>query len=137
MSFLATLLAGAASGGLLGILGQVGVGALEEFRAGREHKRKLEEMKALQEIKVEDAAWRAFEASQAASKVPDNVSPWCANAITLFRPSLTVLFFGLAATAYFNAPDNVRADTVSEINACAFGLAYWWFGSRYQARLRK
>jgi hypothetical protein len=136
VSFL-SILTGAASGGLLGLVGQLGVGALEEFRAGREHSRKLAEMRALQEMKVEDSAWRAFEASQAASKVPDNVSPWCANTITLVRPGLTVLFFGLAATAYFNAPDTVRADTLSEINACAFGLAYWWFGSRYQARLKK
>lgn len=137
MSFLSTLLTGAASGGLLGIVGQFGVGLLEEFRATRESQRKIAEMKALAEIREGEAAWKAFEASQAASRPPESVSPWCANVITLFRPGLTLLFFGLAGYAFAVSPDSTRAEYVSEINACAFGLAYWWFGSRYQQRISK
>lgn len=136
MSFFSAI-ANMATGGLVGIIGQLGVCALEEWRAGRESARKIAEMKALAEIKAEEAAWNAFAASQKASEAPANVPAWCAATITLFRPGLTLLFFGLAAYAFAVATDATRAETLGEINSCAFGLAYWWFGSRYQARLRQ
>lgn len=132
MSFITSIL----SGGVLGVVGQLGVGFLEEWRAGREHDRKLAEMKLAGELKADAAAWDAFAASQKASEVAANVPAWCAAVITLFRPFLTVLFFGLAAYAFAVATAAQRSTTLDDVNACAFGLAYWWFGSRYQARLR-
>lgn len=129
------ILTSAASGGILGLVGQGLVGWLEIYRADRESARKIAEMKALAEIKVEETAWQAFAASQKASEPPANVPPWCAAIITLFRPFLTLLFFGLAAYAFATSAPAARDAMLSEVNACAFGLAYWWFGSRYQQRL--
>ena len=129
------LLSSVASGGLLGLLGQGLVGWLEIYRADKESARKIAEMRALAEIKVEEAAWAAFAASQKASEAPANVPPWCAAIITLFRPFLTLLFFGLAAYAFATSGPAARESMLSEVNACAFGLAYWWFGSRYQKRI--
>lgn len=136
MSGFFSLLSSVASGGVLGLLGQGLVGWLEIYRADKESARKIAEMRALAEIKTEEAAWNAFAASQKASEAPANVPAWCAAIITLFRPALTLLFFGLAAYAFATASADVRASMISEVNACAFGLAYWWFGSRYQSRLR-
>ena len=135
MSGVLSFLSSIASGGVLGLLGQGLVGWLEIYRADKESARKIAEMRALAEIKTEEAAWHAFAASQKASEPPANVPAWCAAIITLFRPFLTLLFFGLAAYAYATSPADLRAGMVSEVNACAFGLAYWWFGSRYQQRI--
>lgn len=121
---------------MLGLIGQGLVGWLEIYRADKESSRKIAEMRALAEIKTEEAAWHAFAASQKASEPPANVPPWCAAIITLFRPFLTLLFFGLAAYAFATAAPAARDSMLTEINACAFGLAYWWFGSRYQSRVR-
>lgn len=134
MSFL-SLLSSVASGGLLGLVGQGLVGWLEIYRADKESARKIAEMRALADIRVEEAAWNAFAASQKAGEAPANVPPWCAAVITLFRPFLTLLFFGLAAYAFATAAPAAREGMLAEVNACAFGLAYWWFGSRYQSRL--
>lgn len=130
-------LSGIAGGGLLGLAGQALVGWLEMKRLDADSRRRIAEAQAFADIKSEESAWTAFAASQKASEVPVNVPAWCAAIITLFRPFLTLLFFCLAWYAFGSVSEADRANVVSEVFACAFGLAYWWFGSRYQARLRK
>lgn len=132
-SFLTSIL----SGGFLGVIGQLGIGVLDEWKAGRESARKIAEMKALAEIKAEEAAWNAFAASQKASEMPAGAPPWALCVQILWRPFLTLLFFGLATYGFTQAEPERKAELMGEVFACAFGLAYWWFGSRYQQKLRK
>lgn len=133
---LLSILGNVASGGLLGILGQVAVGFLETWRADKESKRKIEEMKALSSIRVEESTWAAFGEAQKSAAAPDNAPPWAAAVITLTRPALTLLLVLFAAYVYISAVPEVRADMSGEITACAFGAVWFWFGSRYQSRVR-
>ena len=130
------LLLNAAGGGLLGIVGQLAVGWFEIKRADAESRRRIAEMEALSKIRVEEAAMRAFEASQSAGKPSGNEPGWAAAVLTLARPVLTLLLVGFAVYVYSSASGEVRSDMTGEITACAFGAVWWWFGSRYQARIK-
>lgn len=134
---LLSLAASVFSSGALGLLGQLGVAALDEWKAGRESARKIAEMRAVAEIKADEAQWAAFTESQKSAQAPANAPSWAAAVQVVWRPFLTLLFFGLATYGFAVAAPERRQETLVEINACAFGLAYWWFGSRYQQKLRK
>ena len=124
------LASNALGGGALGIVLRISNGLFEEFRAGRDHARKLEEAKVLAGIAADAAAWTAFTASQQAATVPSNVSPWCANIITLFRPFITLTLVVVATAVYFRSTGLDRAPTVDQLNFAAFNCVGWWFGDR-------
>ena len=124
------LVSNALGGGALGVLLRIGNGFFEEFKAGRDHARKLEEAKVLAGIAADAAAWAAFTASQQAATVPANVSPWCANVITLFRPFITLMLVVIATAVYFRSAGLDRAPMVEQINFAAFSAVGWWFGDR-------
>jgi len=124
------LVSNALGGGALGVLLRIGNGFFEEFKAGRDHARKLEEAKVLAGIAADAAAWAAFTASQQAATVPANVSPWCANVITLFRPFITLTLVVIATSVYFRSAGLDRAPMVEQINFAAFNCVGWWFGDR-------
>jgi hypothetical protein len=124
------LLTNALGGGALGVLLRIGNGFFENYKAGQDHKRKLEEAKAMAEIASDKAKWDAFTASQQAATPPDNISPWAANTITLFRPVITLLLLVLVTIVFFRVTVSEQADMIDEIQFCAFNCIGWWFGDR-------
>ena len=114
----------------LGVLLRIGNGFFDNYRAGQDHKRKLEEAKVMAEIASDKAKWDAFTASQQAATVPANVSTWTANIITLFRPGITLLLLVLVTVVFFNVSEIKQADMVDEVQFAAFNCIGWWFGDR-------
>jgi len=131
-------LSSALGGGALGVLLRIGNGFFEEFRAGREHGRKLEEAKVLASIRQDEAAWEAFKASQQAGVVPANVHAWVADIVTLFRPFLTISLVLIATVIWFHAAEPSRASMTEQVAFAAFNCVGWWFGDRaaYRAKLK-
>ena len=113
------LLTNALGGGALGVLLRIGNGFFENYKAGQDHKRKLEEAKAMAEI-----------ASQQAATPSANISPWAANVITLFRPVITLLLLVLVTIVFFRVTAGEQAEMIDEIQFCAFNCIGWWFGDR-------
>jgi hypothetical protein len=124
------LFTNALGGGALGIILRIGNGFFENYKAGQDHKRKLEEAKAMAEIASNKAQWDAFTASQQAATVPSNVSQWTANVITLFRPAITLLLLVLVTIVFFRVTASDQADMIDQIQFCAFNCIGWWFGDR-------
>lgn len=125
------------SGGAMGVLMRVFNGLFEEFKAAREHSRKLEELKVMSSIKQDEAAWNAFSNSQNAATVPANVHPWVADTITLFRPFITVLLLILATVIWFYAAEPAKIDMVNQVAFAAFNAVGWWFGDRMAYRSKQ
>lgn len=130
-------LASAMGGGAMGVLLRIGNGVFEEFRAGREHQRKLEEAKVMAGIAADKAAWDAFTASQNAAVAPVSTPSWAAAIITLFRPGITLLLLVLVAVVFFTVANADRVGMVSEIQFAAFNAIGWWFGDRMAIRMKK
>ena len=124
------LITNALGGGALGVLMRIGNGFFENYKAGQEHKRRLEEAKIMSEIAANKSAWDAFTASQHAAIPPANVSPWAANIITLFRPIITLLLLVLVSIVFFRVSATEQATMVEQIQFCAFNSIGWWFGDR-------
>jgi hypothetical protein len=124
------LLTNALGGGALGVLLRIGNGFFENYKAGQDHKRKLEEAKAMAEIASDKAKWDAFTASQQAATPPANTSAWAANLITLFRPLITLLLLVLVTIVFFRVTALEQAEMIDEIQFCAFNCIGWWFGDR-------
>jgi hypothetical protein len=124
------LITNALGGGALGVLLRIGNGFFENFKAGQDHKRKLEEAKAMAEIASDKAKWDAFTASQQAATPPANTSAWAANLITLFRPLITLLLLVLVTIVFFRVTALEQAEMIDEIQFCAFNCIGWWFGDR-------
>lgn len=124
------LLTNALGGGALGVLLRIGNGFFENYKAGQDHKRKLEEAKVMAEIASDKARWDAFTASQQAATPSANISPWAANVITLFRPTITLLLLVLVAIVFFRVNEIEQAEMIDEIQFCAFNCVGWWFGDR-------
>jgi hypothetical protein len=124
------LFSNALGGGALGVLLRIGNGFFENYKAGQDHKRKLEEAKAMAEIASNKAQWDAFTASQQAATVPSNVSQWTANVITLFRPAITLLLLVLVTIVFFRVTASEQANMIDQIQFCAFNCIGWWFGDR-------
>lgn len=121
----------------MGVLLRIGNGVFEEFRAGREHQRKLEEAKVMAGIAADKAAWDAFTASQNAAVAPVSTPSWAAAIITLFRPGITLLLLVLVAVVFFTVANADRVGMVSEIQFAAFNAIGWWFGDRMAIRMKK
>jgi hypothetical protein len=109
---------------------RIGNGFFEEYKAGKDHARKLEEAKTMAGIAADAAAWAAFTASQQAATVPSNVAPWCANVITLFRPFITLTLVGVATVVYVHSVGSERTPMAEQVNFAAFNAVGWWFGDR-------
>ena len=124
------LIGNALGGGALGVILRIGNGFFEEYKAGKDHTRKLEEAKTMATIAADAAAWAAFTASQQAATVPSNVAPWCANVITLFRPFITLTLVGVATVVYFHTVGSERTPMAEQLNFAAFNCVGWWFGDR-------
>jgi hypothetical protein len=124
------LITNALGGGALGVLLRIGNGFFENYKAGQDHKRKLEEAKAMAEIASDKAKWDAFTASQQAATPPANTSAWAANLITLFRPFITLLLLILVTIVFFRVTASEQAEMIDEIQFCAFNCIGWWFGDR-------
>ena len=129
-------LTSALSGGAMGVIMRVFSGVFDEFKAGREHQRKLEEMKVLASIKQDEAAWNAFTASQNASIAPSNVHPWVADVITLFRPFITLLLCLIATIIWFHAAEPSKVSMTDQVAFAAFNAVGWWFGDRAALRAK-
>ena len=130
-------LASAMGGGAAGVLLRIGNGIFEEFRAGREHQRKLEEAKVMATIAADKAAWDSFQESQRQATPPSSTPWWAAATITLFRPAITLLLLLLVAVVFFQVTQTEQAGMISEIQFAAFNAIGWWFGDRMAVRMKK
>jgi hypothetical protein len=92
----------------------------------------------LASIRQDEAAWKAFEASQQAGVVPPNVHAWVADVVTLFRPFLTISLVLIATVIWFYAAEPSRASMTDQVTFAAFNCVGWWFGDRaaYRAKLK-
>jgi hypothetical protein len=124
------LITNALGGGALGVLLRIGNGFFDNYKSAQEHKRKLEEARVMADIASDKAKWDAFTASQESATPPDNISPWAANMITLFRPVITLLLLVLVTIVFFRVTVSEQADMIDEIQFCAFNCIGWWFGDR-------
>lgn len=126
------------SGGAMGVIMRVFNGVFEEVKAGREHARKLEEMKVMASIKQDEAAWNAFTASQNAAVAPANVHSWVSDILALFRPFITLILLILTTVIWFYAAEPAKLGMVDQVAFAAFNAVGWWFGDRmaYRSKLK-
>jgi hypothetical protein len=133
----ATLLGNVASGGILGLVGQLATGWMHLKEKAVHNAHELAMIDAQKGLAVETASASAFAASQQAeTATAANVSPWAANIKTLWRPALTLLLLILTACIYFSSSPESRSEIAGNIVTATTGCIFWWFGSRYQAALR-
>lgn len=130
------MLINAAGGGLLGLVSQLGLGWFEVWRADKESARKIAEMQALSQIKVEEGRQVAFAAAQHAEAQSTGGYVWAETIKTLWRPFLTLLLLSFLAYVFATSTPEIRADMTGELTACALGAVWFWFGTRYAAGLR-
>jgi hypothetical protein len=125
------------SGGL-GFLGTIAQGWFEVWRAGKESERRIAEMRALSEMREQEAAWNAFTAAQNAEAATNTGHswPWVEAVKTLWRPFLTLLLLGVLAWYMAKASDTVFASCMEDLKFCAFNAIGFWFGSRFAAQVR-
>lgn len=161
----ASVVAGAAGGGLLGLLG-AGLGAgfkwlaarqeLEKTKLEYEQELKLQEMQIKaraaeteQEIQIARAegSWRGLEASYRSEIAGTG---WVANIKALFRPLLTLLLVALAGAIIWMLqsgkltghidPEVTAALIVYSVQSIIFSASTavaWWFGDRSFAPSRR
>lgn len=134
----ASLLGNVASGGVLGLVGQLATGWLHIKEKAQANAHELALIEAQKGLATEQASAAAFAASQSAeAATAGNVSPWAANIKTLWRPALTLLLLVLTTGIYFSAAPEVRAEISGDVVTATTACIFWWFGSRYQDGLRK
>lgn len=125
------------SGGL-GFFGTIAQGWFEVWRAGKESERKIAEMRALSEMKEQEAAWTAYTAAQGAEAATNTGRglPWVEAVKSLWRPFLTLLLLAVLAFYMSRATEPVFAACMDDLKVCAFNSIAFWFGSRYAAQIR-
>lgn len=114
--------------------GAIGAGLsslLAEWKADRESKRKIEELKALAEIKADEAAWGAFTEAQKSTIPSESNYKWVNAAQSLVRVALTLGFMVLVFYVYKTATPEVRAQITDALLTAAFSAFSFWFGERY------
>lgn len=133
----ASLIGNIASGGLLGLVGQLAVGWMSMKEKAQANAHELALMEAQRATATEVAAGKSFDASQVAeTSTAAGISTWAANIKTLWRPALTLLLLALTSFIYFTASAEVRTEISGEIVTATTACVFWWFGSRQQRHLR-
>jgi hypothetical protein len=131
------LLFNAGSGGLFGLAGSLATTwmRLREKKVDNEHALKMAEVTFKSAEQVE--SWKAFANSQSASAsdMTDKVSTWAANVRAVTRPALTLLLVLAAAIITFQAPDDIKANAIQNIQILAGTAVAWWFGSRQTTQM--
>lgn len=146
MSIIA-FLTSAVGGSLLGALGQAATQLMETWRANQESKRKIEEMKALAAIKVEETSWAAFQESMKSRSssftMPANATPaqnWIfvvvEAIVRLVNPMLTLAAIIILFNFYHTLDTGAQREFFPEVAAFSFAVCYWWIGQRYQGKLQ-
>jgi hypothetical protein len=128
-----TLIASPIVGGLMASVSQLFTGVTNYFTAKQKFKERELEMghearmfPLKLEAQKESSAWLAFSTSlESAKAIPDNVHPLASTAVTLTRPTLTLLSLLLSALAEYGRWPN--ALIIHETTGVIVG---WWFGSR-------
>lgn len=140
-------LTSAVGGSILGGLGQAATQALEVWRANQESKRKIEEMKVLATIKVEEQSIAAFQESlksrNGSFTMPQNATTgmnWVfvlvEAVVRLMNPILTVAAIVILWDFYHKLDSGAQKEFYPEIAAFSFAVCYWWIGQRYQGKLQ-
>ena len=147
MSLIASLLTSAAGGGLLGVLGQGVNNCLEIWRASAESKRKIAEIIALKDVKVEESSWACFNETlktrNSSFTMPQNATVWqnwvfvgVEAIVRLMNPILTLGAIVILWNFYHSLDAAAQREFFPEISAWAFACTYWWIGQRAQAKLQ-
>jgi hypothetical protein len=135
------ILFNAAGGGVVGSLLHLGTGFFETWQKKKNAEVEILLMNAKIAAAEKQSAWDAFNASQKTNKairIPAGAASWVASLLGIVealraftRPGLTWALLGVLSLAYFNAPEEVRASMISELQFAAFTAIFWWLGSRY------
>ena len=128
---LLSLVASPVLGPIWGFLGSAISGLLAEWKADRESKRKIEELKAVAEIKADESAWNAFSEAQKSISPSEYSYKWVNAAQQLVRVFLTLGFLILVFYVYHTATPEVRSQITDALLTCAFSAFSFWFGERY------
>lgn len=139
---LSDILLNSASGGLLGLVGNIATVLADTWRKKKEAEVQIQLLRAQTEAGEKAAAWDAFAKSQqthAPFTVPHGVAPWAANIFTAVeafrsftRPGLTWALLGVLVYVFAASGELARSAMLNEITFGAFTALGWWFGSRYQ-----
>lgn len=135
------ILFNAAGGGVVGSLLHLGTGFFETWQRKKNAEVEILLMNAKIAAAEKQSAWDAFTASQKTNKairIPAGAAPWVASLLGIVealraftRPGLTWALLGVLSIAYFNAPEEVQAGMITEMQFAAFTAIFWWLGSRY------
>ena len=147
MSLIASLLTSAAGGGLLGVLGQGVNNCLEIWRSNAESKRKIAEIIALKDVKVEESSWACFNETlktrNSSFTMPQNATVWqnwvfvgVEAIVRLMNPILTLGAIVILWNFYHSLDAEAQREFFPEISAWAFACTYWWIGQRAQGKLQ-
>jgi hypothetical protein len=131
MSTILGFIASPILGPLWGILGSGISSLLAEWKADKESQRKLAEMKALAEIKADEAAWNAFSEAQKSVVPSESNYKWVNAAQSLVRVFLTVAFMVLVFYVYSTSTTEVRGMITDALLTASFSAFSFWFGERY------
>lgn len=131
----------AASGGVLGLLGNLVGGAVDVWKKKKEAETQIMLLKAQTEAGEKTAAWDAFARSQSGNNpfiIPQGAAPWAATAFTAVeafrqftRPGLTWALLVVLVYVFAASATDSRQQMLGEITFGAFTALFWWFGSRY------
>ena len=138
MSGFLEILGNVASGGVLGLVGQLATGWMHLKEKAQDNAFQLAMMDKQAESAKETAASVAFGASQAAEAQTNTggVYPWAQTVKTLWRPFLTLLLLVLTTVVYFRSDPVAQSQIASAVVTASDACVFWWFGSRYQASLK-
>jgi len=135
------ILFNAAGGGVVGSLLHLGTGFFETWQRKKNAEVEILLMNAKVAAADKQSAWDAFTASQKTNEaipIPAGAASWVASLLGIVealraftRPGLTWALLGVLSLAYFNAPEEVKAGMISEMQFAAFTAIFWWLGSRY------
>ena len=138
------ILFNAAGGGVVGSLLHLGTGFFETWQKKKNAEVEILLMNAKVAAAEKQSAWDAFTASQKTNEaipIPAGAATWVASLLGIVealraftRPGLTWALLGVLSLAYFNAPEEVQAGMISELQFAAFTAIFWWLGSRYSSK---
>ena len=144
MSSIIDILFNAAGGGVVGSVLHLGTSFFETWQKKKNAEVEILLMNAKVAAAEKQSAWDAFTASQKTNEaipIPAGAASWVASLLGIVealraftRPGLTWALLGVLSLAYFNAPEEVQAGMISELQFAAFTAIFWWLGSRYSKK---
>lgn len=134
---LLSLLASPVLGTLFGQLGTAASMFISEWKEDKASARRINELKAVAEVKVEETAWTVFGKAVDATAPNANLSPWVNNTQAMVRVVLTGGFLVLIFVVWYTSEAAQRAEITEPLLTMAFTAISFWFGERFINNAKK